>query len=284
MDQRELIDLKIFAARIRLEAIRAIGKAGKGHIGGAMSMVETLAVLYGKVMQVDPHNPRMENRDRFVLSKGHAGPSLYAALAIKGFFPMDVMSTMNQGDTILPSHCDRNKTPGIDYSTGSLGQGISMASGAALAAKLKNQSYYTYCMVGDGECNEGQVWESVLFSAHHKLDQLIVFVDYNKQQLDGWTDEICGLGNLKKKFEEFGWFALEIDGHDLEAIDEAIQQAKNQKEKPSVIVLNTVKGKGCSYAEMKILCHSMSIPQEACDAEYIFLESEIARLTAMKED
>lgn len=237
-----------FAAEIRVATLEEFKALGFGHVGGAMSIVDTLAVLYGGAMKIDPKNPKWEDRDTFILSKGHAGPSLYATLALKGYFDKEVLLTLNQGGTILPSHCDKNLTPGIDMTTGSLGQGISAGIGIALGNRLKKKDCYSYVMLGDGEMNEGQVWEAVLFANQKKLDNLIVFIDYNKHQLDGSTEEVMDLGDLRQKFEDFGWDAQSIDGHDTEVIYNAIQNAKAAKGKPSVIVLNTIKGKGCTYA------------------------------------
>lgn len=264
LSKEEIKDLKIFACEIRKATFTAIHSCQRGHIGGAMSMVEVLAVLYGKEMNIDPENPRKADRDRFVLSKGHCGPSLYATLALKGYFPMEALTTMNQGGTILPSHVDRLKTPGVDYSAGSLGTGISLAVGSALAAKVKKADYRTYCIVGDGECDEGQVWEAASFSAAQKLDQLVVFIDYNKQQLDGWVKDVNDLGDIGAKFEQFGWYVQQVDGHDVEAVYEAIENSKQTKGQPSLIVLDTVKGKGCSIAEKAGLCHHMDLN----DADY----------------
>ena len=278
LTKEEVRDLNIFSAEVRKATIHALSVVGGGHIGGAMSMVEVLAVLYNKVMRIDPDHPRMDERDRFVLSKGHAGPSLYATLALRGYFPLDALTTLNQGGTILPSHADRNKTPGIDFSTGSLGQGISMAAGSALGARFMKKTYNTYCIVGDGECDEGQVWEAVLAAAQHKLNNLVVFVDYNKQQLDGTIDEICRLGDLRAKFEQFDWYAQEVDGHDVSAIYEAICRAQAQQERPSVIVLHTVKGQGCEYALAQKLCHHMSIPTDIAAVECARLDEQIAAL------
>lgn len=278
LTQAEISELKIFAAEIRKATIQAMTAAGAGHVGGAMSMVELLSVLYGKYMNVDPANPRMENRDRLALSKGHSGPALYAALALKGFFPKEHLLTMSQGDTILPSHCDRNKTPGVDFSSGSLGNGLSMAAGAALAAQYLNKPYYGYGIVGDGECNEGQIWEAVLFAAQHKLDHLVAFIDCNKSQLDGPTDVICALGNMEAKFNEFGWYTQAVDGHDVEAIYTAIAEAQEVKGKPKAILLNTVKGYGCAYAMSKENCHHLPFTKEICDAEMERLDAEIEAL------
>ncbi len=255
-----------FAAEIRVEALKAFKPLLFGHVGGVMSIVETLAVLYGGVMNIDPANPKKADRDRFILSKGHAGPALYATLALKGFFDKKELATVNQGGTILPSHCDMNLTPGIDMTTGSLGQGISAALGLCLGNRLDGIDSYTYCMMGDGEMNEGQVWEAVLAAAQYKLDNLIMLIDYNKYQLDGTTDEVMSLGDLKAKFEQFGWDAHDIDGHDTEAICSAIKAAKAAKKVPRVIVLNTLKGMGCNFAvEPGVWNHFMVFGDEAID-------------------
>ena len=278
LDRKEVTELKKFACEIRKATYTAIHGCGRGHIGGAMSMVEALAVLYGKEMNVDPSEPRREDRDRFVLSKGHCGPSLYATLALKGFFPMEALETMNKGGTILPSHVDRLKTPGIDFSTGSLGTGISLAAGSALAAKVKGKAYKTYCIVGDGECNEGQVWEAVMFAANKKLDNLIVFVDENKQQLDGYTKDVCDMGDLGAKFEQFGWNTLAVDGHDVAAIDEAVKTAKENTGNPTVIILDTIKGKGCTYAEEAGICHHLDMSDEQYENETRIQDELIRKL------
>ena len=182
--------LRVFAEEIRVETLHELAHLGFGHVGGAMSIVELLAVLYGGEMKINPADPQWEDRDRLVVSKGHAGPAVYATLALKGYFPKEMLLTLNQGGTNLPSHCDRTKTPGIDMTTGSLGQGMSTAIGVALGNKLKKSDAYTYLILGDGECNEGQVWEGAMFAPHFKLDHLIAFVDYNKQQLDGACDDV----------------------------------------------------------------------------------------------
>ena len=251
-----------------------IVRAGSGHPGGSLSVVELLAVLYGKVMRYDPKNPKWEDRDWFVMSKGHAGPSLYATLALKGFFPMEWLKTLNRGGTDLPSHADRNHTPGIDMSTGSLGQGISMGIGIALGHKMDNKENYVYVLLGDGECQEGQVWEGALFAGNAGLDNLIVFIDYNKQQLDGYIDNINPLGDLRKKWEEFGWHAQDVDGHNVMQIHEAIQRAKETKGKSSVIVLHTIKGKGCTFAEGIELNHHMKFNEEQINDAISALQKE----------
>lgn len=255
-------ELKIFAARIRLETVKQIGKRGFGHLGGALSVVDALAVLYGGVMNIDPGNPAWPERDKLVMSKGHAGPAVYAALALKGYFPMEWLETLNQPGTRLPSHCDRNLTPGIDMTTGSLGQGMSTAIGLALAQRMDGRAARTYLFVGDGECNEGQVWEGAMFANQQKLDNLTLFVDYNHKQLDGSTEEVMDMGDLAAKFAAFGWHTQSIDGSDVEAIAKAVGAAQSEKGKPSCIVLNTVKGAGVPCVEAIELNHHIVLEGE----------------------
>ncbi|HTX72270.1 MAG TPA: transketolase [Rectinemataceae bacterium] len=267
MDESELHSLEAFAKEIRVRTIEEIGNLGVGHIGGAMSIVEVLALLYGKWLHVDPARPDWPGRDRFVLSKGHAGPALYAALSIKGFFPVEWLSTLNRGGTRLPSHCDRLKTPGIDMSTGSLGQGIAAACGMATALLMNGSTSRVYCIIGDGESDEGQVWESALYAAHRRLGNLIAFTDKNGLQIDGSTDEVLGLGALEAKWSAFGWFTQRVPGHDLAAMDAAIEKARLESGgRPSMIVLDTVKGKGCSFCEGQVGSHNMSFTMDQARA------------------
>ncbi len=284
LSNKRIKELEIFATEIRIETMKTLTNFGSGHLGGAMSMVEVLSVLYGEVMRIDPKNPRWEDRDWLVVSKGHSGPSLYATLALKGFFDKEKLKTLNQPGTNLPSHCDRNKTIGIDMTTGSLGQGMSTAIGVALGNRLDNRDSYTYLILGDGECDEGQVWEGALFAGHRKLNNLIAFVDYNKKQLDGWTRDICDLGELDKKFKEFGWYAQRIDGHDIQAIHQAIENAKKQKEKPSMIVLDTIKAKGIGFAEDMLFNHHVSIGKEQGSQSIQELEKKLTALKAERGD
>jgi transketolase len=276
MEKQKLKELRILAQRIRIETLNEFKALGFGHLGGSMSIAEVLAVLYGAVMKVDPKNPAWEDRDWLVVSKGHAGPAVYAALALAGFFPMEELATLNKPGTNLPSHCDRNKTPGIDMTTGSLGQGISTAIGAALGHRLGGKSNYVYLILGDGECNEGQIWEGVQFAAHWKVDRLITFVDANKKQLDGYTKDINDLGGLADKFACFGWHSQSVDGHDVGQIVAAVDKAKQAAGRPSVIVLNTVKGKDCSFGESVFLNHHMNISPEMADEAIAHLEKLIA--------
>lgn len=238
-------ELNNLAVKIRMNAVHAIAKAilPAGHIGGAMSIAEVLAVLYGVEMDVDPKEPGKFERDTLVLSKGHTAPALYGVLAEKGFFPKDWLDTMNFGGTNLPSHVDRLKVPGVDATAGSLGQGLSIALGIALANRIVGCEKYSYCIVGDGEAQEGQVWEAAMYAAHQKADHLIAFIDWNKKQLDGDLTEICDMMDFEDKFRSFGWHAQTVNGHDVEAIYDAIENAKTMQGKPSVIVLDTVKGK-----------------------------------------
>jgi len=275
LSQNRIKELEIFALKIKIETIKQIGNLGFGHVGGAMSIIDTLAVLYGEVMNIDPKNPRWEDRDWLVCSKGHAGPALYATLALKGYFPIEELSTLNKPGTNLPSHCDRNKTIGVDMTTGSLGQGASLAVGITLGNRLNGKDSYTYLILGDGELQEGQVWESVLLAAHEKLDRLIAFVDYNKQQLDGYVKDINDLGNIKAKFESFNWHAQEVDGHNLKQIYEAVINAKEIKGKPSVIVLHTIKGKDCSFAEGIVDNHHMTVSKEQMNEALAVLEEKL---------
>jgi transketolase len=260
MDRKH--ELNKFATEIRLETVKQIGNLGFGHIGGCMSIVETLAVLYSGVLKNDPKNPKWEDRDWLVISKGHAGPSIYSTLALKGYFDIELLKTLNKGGTSLPSHCDRNKTIGIDVTTGSLGQGISQAIGIALGHRQRGMDNWIYLIMGDGELQEGQVWEGAMFAPHYNLDNLITFVDNNKQQLDGYTKDVMNVESIHKKFEAFNWHVQTIDGHDVQAIEEAIKIAKVTKGKPSVIVLETIKGKDCTYAQGDIDNHHMRVSEE----------------------
>ena len=258
--------MKNIAKEIRALTIECIASIGQGHIGGSLSIVDALTVLYYKHMNIDPSNPKKEGRDRLVVSKGHAGPGVYATLAHKGYFPKEELSTLNKIGTNLPSHCDMNKTPGVDMTTGSLGQGLSCAIGLALGSKIKEDNAYIYAIIGDGESQEGQIWEAAFFASHKKLDNLIVFLDYNKMQLDGTLEEVNDSGNMYDKFKSFGFDTYSIDGHNIDEIIATIEKAKTVKGMPHMIVLNTIKGKGVSFAEAaKANSHSMPISKEALE-------------------
>lgn len=262
MKNEEMIALERACNEVRSLILKEIHSVGKGHYGGSLSIVETLVLLYNKEMNIKVEDPKMEGRDRLVLSKGHAGPALYATLAHKGFLNKEDLLTLNKENTLLPSHCDMNKTNGIDMTTGSLGQGISCAVGMAKASKLKKDNAYIYCVVGDGECNEGQVWEAAMAANALKLNNLIVFVDYNKMQLDGTLDEIIPMSPMDKKWESFGFFVQDVDGHNMEEIHEAIEAGKKQ-DKPVAIILNTIKGKGVKVIEdAGYKSHSMGLTEE----------------------
>ncbi|MDR1589203.1 MAG: transketolase [Oscillospiraceae bacterium] len=257
--------LQVMAEEIRIATLRTLEYFGAGHIGGAMSIVETLAVLYGSVMRYDASNPGWDTRDRLVMSKGHAGPALYATLSMCGFFPAEMLAELNMPGGRLPSHCDMNKTPGVDMTTGSLGQGMSTAIGLALGCRMNGWDSNTYLLLGDGECNEGQVWEGVMFARHHKLDNLVTFVDRNMQQLDGFVRDVLDTGDMAAKFTAFGWHTQEVNGHDTRAIDAAVRNALAQKGVPSAIILHTVKGYGCNFAEGVESNHNMSFTKEQID-------------------
>lgn len=254
--------LEDLAKRARRIVIKMIGSLGKGHIGGSLSIVDVLVILYYEQMRIDPVHPHMVNRDRLVMSKGHAGPALYALLAMKGYFDQSEITTLNKPGTTLPSHCDMNLTNGVDMTTGSLGQGLSAAVGMAIASKMDKSDFYVYCIIGDGESQEGQIWEASMFANQMKLGNLIVFLDHNKLQIDGPLEEINQLASPIDRWEAFGWNVQEINGHDLQAIDEAINTAKKCIDHPNMIILKTIKGKGWKKIEGKVKSHSMPVTQE----------------------
>ena len=243
--------IEVLAAQIRLETLRVIHSLGFGHVGGSMDLADLMAVLYGEVMHYDPKNPRWADRDWLVMSKGHAGPVVYATFGLMGFYPMEEAYTLNKPHTHFPSHTDRKLTPGVDITTGSLGQGVSTAVGAALGNKLDGRSNRVFCIVGDGEADEGQVWEAFHLAYAKKLDNIIFFIDKNGYQLDGSTEAILDHGDLAAKAAGFGLYTQEIDGHDVNAIYQAIQNAFAKKGVPSCIVLDTIKAKGATFAEPK---------------------------------
>ncbi len=257
-------ELATLAQEIRVNIVNCIGSLGVGHIGGCLSIADVLAVLYGKHMNVDPKNPKMEGRDRLVCSKGHAGPAVYSVLAEMGYFDKSELATLNQSGTNLPSHCDMNKTLGVDMTAGSLGQGLSCAVGIAIGSKLAKDNATIYCIVGDGESQEGQIWEAAMYAGSHGIDNLIAFTDYNKLQLDGYVKDINDLASLSAKWRAFNWEVFDVvDGNDVEQIDQAITQAKAVIGKPKMIILNTIKGKGVSFVEAaKVGSHSMSVNAE----------------------
>ncbi len=242
-------ELAAIAKRIRRHIISMLGRAGSGHPGGSLSAVEIVTSLYFSVLRHNPQNPQWPNRDRFVLSKGHAAPVLYSVLAECGYFPIEELSTLRQLDSRLQGHTDRRLTPGVEMSAGALGQGLSFGLGVALAGRLNSQDYRVYVLLGDGECDEGQVWEAAMATAHFKADNLTAIVDRNEIQLDGWTRDIMNLEPFINKWQAFGWHAIEIDGHDIAQLLQAFSQTKKIKGKPTVIIAHTVKGKGVSFME-----------------------------------
>ena len=242
-------ELKLHAADIRIGAVEAVYNAKSGHPGGALSSADILACLYFSEMNINPKKPKMPDRDRFVLSKGHSCPGLYAALAHRGYFPVADLKTFRHTDSILQGHPDMKNIKGVDMSTGSLGQGLSAACGMALAAKLNKLSYRTYALIGDGESQEGQIWEAITFAAHYKLSNLCLIIDNNGLQIDGSVKDVMNIMPYASKLKAFGWNVIQIDGHDIEQILEAFEKAKATKNKPTAIVASTVKGKGVSFME-----------------------------------
>lgn len=257
MNDSDLKRLEAQALQVRKSVIDMIGFLGVGHIGGALSIVEILTLLYDRHMGVDPVSHKNADRNRLVISKGHAGPALYAVLAERGFFPKDWLHTLNVGGTRLPSHCDRTLTPGIDMSTGSLGQGISAAVGMALANKLDRIDKHVYLIIGDGESQEGQIWEGAMAAAQFKLNNLIAFTDNNKMGIDGYTRDTMNLEDFVAKWSAFGWFTQRVDGHDFRQLEFAIAQAKKETQRPCMIIMDTIKGKGAFFAEAKLENHNM---------------------------
>ena len=272
--------LKILAAKARLGAIIGTYHAKSGHPGGSLSAADIFTYLYFREMNVNPKNPDMDDRDRFVLSKGHCCPSLYAVLALKGYFDWDELKSLRHVGAMLQGHPDMKGTPGIDMSSGSLGQGISAACGMALSAKLDKKDYRIYTVLGDGECEEGQVWEALMFASHNKLDNLVVIVDQNGLQIDGTVEEVAGIEPLDKKFESFGFEVAKIDGHSFDEIADALNKAKNTKGKPFAILMKTVKGKGVSFMENQVGWHGKACNDEEFKIAVKELEDEIARLEA----
>ena len=278
MDSSEIKQLRVLANKARMGAILGTYHAKSGHPGGSLSAADIFTYLYFKEMNVDPQDPQWEDRDRFVLSKGHCCPSLYAVLALKGYFDWDELTSLRHVGAMLQGHPDMKGTPGIDMSTGSLGQGVSAACGMALAGKLDNKDYRVYTVLGDGEVEEGQVWEAAMFASHHKLDNLVVIVDQNGLQIDGPVAEVGGIEPLDKKFEAFGFEVIKIDGHDFEQIKDALDRAKTVKGKPTAILAKTVKGKGVSFMENQVGWHGVAPNKEQYEAATAELQAENDRL------
>jgi transketolase len=257
-----LRELEEKARLIRKDSLVMTTEAGSGHPGGSLSCADLLSVLYFHHLRYDPENPRWEGRDRFILSKGHACPALYSALSLAGFFPREWLRTLRRLGSPLQGHPDSTSTPGVEASTGSLGQGLSIGCGMALAGRLDRRDYRVYVLLGDGEMDEGQVWEAAMFAAHQRLDNLLAIVDRNGIQLDGFTEEIVGLEPLAEKWRAFGWNVMEVDGHDLKEIAEALDRAEGVKGRPVVLLARTVKGKGVSFMENKVKYHGTPLTKE----------------------
>lgn len=250
-----LEEMAATAKKLRRHVITMIGKAGSGHPGGSLSAAEIITALYFKVLRHDPANPRWAERDRFILSKGHAAPILYAALAERGYFPGEELATLRTLGSCLQGHCDMTATRGVEMSSGSLGQGLSFGIGIALAGRLNARDYRVYVLLGDGECDEGQVWEAAMASAHFKLDNLVAIVDHNELQIDGWNRDVMNLEPLPEKWEAFGWHTIEVNGHDLSQLIAAFDEAKRVRGKPTAIIAHTIKGKGVSFMENNVDFH-----------------------------
>ena len=255
MNEAKIQELKKLATEVRLGILEGVHAAASGHPGGSLSIADILTYLYFEEMNVDPRNPKWEDRDRFVLSKGHCAPALYTVLALKGYFPREEIANLRQIDSFLQGHPDMKGTPGVDMSTGSLGLGISTACGMALAAKLNGKSYRTYTIVGDGESQEGQVWEAAMFAAHYKLDNFCLIVDWNNLQIDGKITEVMDPTPHDKKLEAFGFHVISINAHDFNEIEAALNEAKTVKGKPTAIIAKSVKGKGVSFMEDQASWH-----------------------------
>lgn len=261
-NKEELVEI---SKQIRKDVVEMLTESASGHPGGSLSAADIVTTLFFNELNIDPSNPKDENRDRFVLSKGHAAPVLYSALARRGFFAPEELLTLRKTGSRLQGHPNMNDLPGIDMSTGSLGQGISAAVGMALAGKTDNKSYRVYALLGDGELEEGQVWEASMCAAHYKLDNLTAFVDFNGLQIDGEITKVMNPSPIDKKFEAFGWNVLIIDGHNYDEILDAIEKAKNHKGQPTVIICNTIKGKGVSFMENEASWHGTAPNKEQCE-------------------
>ncbi len=265
-DREKFDDL---AGEFRYVITDMICRAGSGHLGGSVSLVEIVISLYWRIMNIDPANPQWVDRDRLVMSKGHAGPVLYVALAYMGYFDKKLLGTLNADGTTLPSHADRLRTTGIDMTAGSLGQGLSAACGFAMAARIRKQAHDVFCIIGDGESDEGMIWEAAMFAGHKQLDNLVAICDYNKLQVDGFTDEIMTLEPLADKWRAFNWEVLEMDGHDWDDIYATIDRAKAVEGKPAMILAHTVKGRDCGALADTPGSHNIKIPDQEAHEEFL---------------
>ena len=261
--------LNKLAAEWRYVITDMICRAKSGHLGGSLSLVEIVLVLYEYILRYDPKNPKWDGRDRLILSKGRAAPVLYVALAYKGFFPKSWLPTMNADGTRLPSHADERFVPGIDFTTGSLGQGLSCACGKALAGRLDGKAHRVFCIIGDGESDEGQIWEAAMFAGHHKLDHLVAITDYNKLQIDGFVADQLDLEPLADKWRAFGWEVFEMDGHDWDDVHTTLTQAIAVQGKPAMVLAHTIKGKGCCVVENTGASHNIKVGNQADYDKYM---------------
>lgn len=280
MDAKLKKELEVFAVKARIAAVEGIYCAKAGHPGGSLSICDVLSYLYNKEMNIDPSNPKWDGRDRFVLSKGHAAPALYATLALKGFFPVEDMKTLRKSDSYLQGHPNMNKVPGVDMSTGSLGQGISAAVGMAMGAKFDGKDFRVYTILGDGEIEEGEVWEAAMLAANRELDNLVAIVDYNGLQIDGTIDEVNSAFPIADKFAAFKWNVIEIDGHNYDEIESAFKIARETKGVPTCIVMTTVKGKGVSYMENAVGWHGKAPNEEEYNQAMTELNAKLSELEA----
>ncbi len=258
-------ELQSISNKLRMDIVDMVYESQSGHPGGSLSACEILTVLYFEEMNIDPKNPKKEDRDRFVLSKGHATPIYYSALAERGYFDRSELAKFRKAGEMLQGHPDMKGTPGVDMSTGSLGQGISAACGIAKSAKIFNEDYRVFALLGDGEIQEGITWEAAMFAGYNKLDNLTAFIDNNGLQIDGKNDDIMGLGEIDEKYKSFGWHVIKIDGHSIEEIREAIKEAKSTKGKPTMIIAKTIKGKGVSFMEDQVGWHGTAPNKEQRD-------------------
>lgn len=282
MDFSEKKQLSLKACKVRQHIIEGTFHAKSGHPGGSLSAADVITYLYCSELRVDPADPKREDRDRFVLSKGHAAPALYGALAVRGFFPEDEIKNLRKPSSFLQGHPDMKGVPGVDMSTGSLGQGVSAAVGMALNGKIKGKDYRVYAVLGDGEIQEGQVWEAAMFAAHKKLDNLMIFIDNNNLQIDGTMDEVNSPYPIPEKFQAFGWHTIEIDGHDFDQIEAAVAEAKTVKDKPTAVVMKTVKGKGVSFMEHQVGWHGVAPNAEQYENAMSELKAQYAALAAQE--
>ena len=281
MDAKRATELAIIANRVRKDALTGVYNAGAGHPGGSLSIADVLTYLYFEEMNIDPKNPKMENRDRFVLSKGHTAPALYGVLAERGYFPVEDCATLRKIDSYLQGHPVLDKVPGVDMSTGSLGQGVCVAGGMALAAKLDKKDYRVYAILGDGELEEGQVWEQAMFAPHYKLDNFTTFVDNSGLQIDGDITKVMNPTPIDKKFEAFGWNVIKIDAHNYDEIEAAVEAAKACKGKPTAVIMKSVKGKNVSFMENQAAWHGTAPNKEQYEQAISELDQKIAELEAM---